>query len=165
MTHHTTRQNSTMDHKWARFLVYFKGIFGILELILGFGLLIVGRKSMNKILLWIINFEPFENHPRLMDSASRFIINHVLGSLHLLIALYMIIHGLVAIAVVIALVHKKMWAFPAAGILLALFIIYQIYRLALAFSLILFILTLIDIAIIFFLRYEYRRVRLKLVEK
>jgi uncharacterized membrane protein len=76
----------------------------------------------------------------------------------------MIIHGLVAIAVVIALVHKKMWAFPAAGILLVLFIIYQIYRLTLAFSLILLILTLIDIAIIFFLRYEYRRTKWKLKE-
>jgi len=159
-----TRKHSTMDHRIARFLVYFKGIFGILELIIGIGLLVLGRKAMNNILMWILNFEPFENHPRLMDNASRFVIEHVLGSLHLLIALYMIIHGLVAIAVVIALVHKKMWAFPAAGILLVLFIIYQIYRLTLAFSLILLILTLIDIAIIFFLRYEYRRTKWKLKE-
>ena len=150
-----TRKHSTMDHRIARFLVYFKGIFGILELIIGIGLLVLGRKAMNNILMWILNFEPFENHPRLMDNASRFVIEHVLGSLHLLIALYMIIHGLVAIAVVIALVHKKMWA---------LFIIYQIYRLTLAFSLILLILTLIDIAIIFFLRYEYRRTKWKLKE-
>ena len=157
-------KKSTMDHKIAKFLVYFKGTFGIVELILGFVLLVVGRKSMDKILLWIVDFEPFENHPRLMDTASRFIIDHVLGSLHILIALYMIVHGLVAIAIVFALIHKKMWAFPAAGLLLALFIVYQIYRLALAFSLILFILTLIDIAIMFFLRYEYKRVRLKLTE-
>jgi len=153
-----------MDRKIAKFLVYFKGIFGIVELIIGFVLLLVGRKAMNKILLWIVNFEPFEDHPRLMDTASRFIIDHVLGSLHLLIALYMIVHGLVAIAIVIALIHKKMWAFPTAGIIMALFIVYQIYRLALAFSLILLILTLIDIAIIFFLRYEYRKARLKLKE-
>lgn len=157
-------KHSTMDHKIARFLVYFKGVFGIIELVIGFTLLILGRKAMNKLLLWIVNFEPFENHPKLMDTASRFIINHVLGSLHLLIALYMIVHGLVAIAVVIALIHKKMWAFPMAGIIMALFIIYQIYRLALAFSLILLILTLIDIAIIFFLRYEYRRAKWKLKE-
>jgi len=157
-------KHSTMDHKIARFLVYFKGVFGIIELVIGFTLLILGRKAMNKLLLWIVNFEPFENHPKLMDTASRFIINHVLGSLHLLIALYMIVHGLVAIAVVIALIHKKMWAFPMAGIIMALFIVYQIYRLALAFSLILLILTLIDIAIIFFLRYEYRRAKWKLKE-
>ena len=159
-----TSHRSTMDRKIAKFLVYFKGIFGIVELIIGFVLLLVGRKAMNKILLWIVNFEPFEDHPRLMDTASRFIIDHVLGSLHLLIALYMIVHGLVAIAIVIALIHKKMWAFPTAGIIMALFIVYQIYRLALAFSLILLILTLIDIAIIFFLRYEYRKARLKLKE-
>jgi uncharacterized membrane protein len=153
---------STMDRKLARFLVYFKGIFGIFEIITGIALLIVGRKSMDKILVWIVNFEPFEDHPRLMDTASRFIINHVLGSLHVLIALYLIVHGIVAIAVVFALVHKKMWAFPAAGILLVLFILYQIYRLAFTFSLLLLILTLLDIVIILFLRYEYRRERLKL---
>jgi uncharacterized membrane protein len=159
-----TIKHPSMDHKIARFLVYFKGIFGIFELSTGLALLLVGRKSINKLLLWIVNFEPFENHPRLMDSATRFIAERVLGSLHLLIALYMIVHGLVAIAIVFALIHKKMWAFPAAGILLAMFIVYQIYRLALAFSIILLILTLIDIAIIYFLRYEYRRERLKLNE-
>lgn len=153
---------STMDHKIAKIIVYFKGIFGIIELIVGLGLLFVGRESLNEYMLWLVDFEPFEKHPRLMDSTTRFIADHVLGSMHTLIALYMIVHGLVFIAVVIALVHKKMWAFPAAGILLTLFIIYQIYRLALAFSLILLIFTLIDVAIIFFLRYEYKRVKLKI---
>jgi uncharacterized membrane protein len=157
-------KKSTMDHKFARFLIYFKGFFGIFEFVLGIALLIIGPKAMNRYWLWILNFEPFEDHPRLMDSASRFVINHVLGSLHLLIALYMIIHGLVAIAVIFALIQKKMWAFPAAGLLLTLFILYQIYRLALAFSIILLILTLIDVAIIFFLRYEYKRAKLKLDE-
>jgi len=153
-----------MDHRIARFLVYFKGIFGIIELITGFGLLLVGKKSLNNVMLWLVDLEPFERHPRLLDSTTKFIAEHILGSLHTLIALYMIVHGLVAIAVVIALVHKKLWAFPTAGIILALFIIYQIYRLALVFSLALLIFTLIDIAIIYFLRYEYKRVRLKLKE-
>jgi len=153
-----------MDHRIARFLVYFKGIFGIIELITGFGLLLVGKKSLNNVMLWLVDLEPFERHPRLLDSTTKFIAEHILGSLHTLIALYMIVHGLVAIAVVIALVHKKLWAFPTAGIILALFIIYQIYRLALVFSLALLIFTLIDIVIIYFLRYEYKRVRLKLKE-
>ena len=159
-----TNKHSTMDHRIARFLVYFKGIFGIIELITGFGLLLVGKKSLNNVMLWLVDLEPFERHPRLLDSTTKFIAEHILGSLHTLIALYMIVHGLVAIAVVIALVHKKLWAFPTAGIILALFIIYQIYRLALVFSLALLIFTLIDIAIIYFLRYEYKRVRLKLKE-
>ena len=158
MSHH----RSTMDHRLAKVLVYFKGIFGIAELISGMGLLLVGRKSLNKVMLWIVDFEPFENHPKLMDRTTKFIAEHILGSLHTLIALYMIVHGLVAIAIVIALVHKKLWAFPTAGIIMALFIVYQIYRLALTFSILLLILTLVDIAIMFFLRYEYRRVKVEL---
>jgi uncharacterized membrane protein len=159
-----TGKHSTMDHKIARILVYFKGIFGIIELITGFGLLLLGRKSLNNVMLWLVELEPFENHPRLMDSTTRFIANHVLGSLHTLIALYMIVHGLVAIAVVIALVHKKLWAFPVAGTLMTMFILYQIYRLAEIFSIFLLILTLIDVALIFFLRYEYKRVKLELLQ-
>jgi uncharacterized membrane protein len=160
-----TGKRSTMDYKIARFLVYFKGIFGIIELIIGIGLLLVGPKALNKYMLWLVEFEPFDKPSRIMDSTTQFIADHVLGSLHTLIALYMIVHGLVFIAVVIALVHKKLWAFPTAGIILTLFIVYQIYRLALAFSLILLIFTLIDIAIMFFLRYEYRRVKFKLNEE
>jgi uncharacterized membrane protein len=153
---------STMDYRIARILVYFKGIFGIIELIIGIGLLLAGPKALNKYMLWLVEFEPFDKPSKVMDSTTQFIANHVLGSMHMLIALYMIVHGLVFIAVVIALVHKRLWAFPTAGIILTLFIIYQIYRLALAFSLILLIFTLIDIVIIFFLRYEYRRTRLKI---
>ncbi len=159
-----TAKKSTMDYKLARFLVYFKGLFGIIELIIGLGLLLVGPKALNKYMLLLVEFEPFDKPSRVIDTTTQFIANHVLGSLHLLIALYMIVHGLVFIAVVIALVHKKLWAFPTAGILLALFIVYQIYRLALAFSLILLIFTLIDIAIMFFLRYEYRRIKFKFNE-
>jgi uncharacterized membrane protein len=162
MTRKRSIKHSAMDHKIAKILVYFKGIFGIVELVTGIELLLIGRKALNKVLLWIVNFEPFEDHPRLMDSATRFVAENILGSLHTLIALYMIVHGLIAIAVVIALIHKKLWAFPAAGTILVLFIVYQIYRLALAFSLILLILTLIDIAIMFFLRYEYKRVKIHL---
>jgi len=157
-----TPKHATMDHKLARFLVYFKGIFGIVEFITGIVLLLVGRKSLNNVMLWILNFEPFEDHPKLIDGTTRFITNHVLGNLHTLIALYMIVHGIVAIAVVLALVHKKLWAFPVAGIVMALFILYQMYSLAMAFSLLLSILTIIDIAIIIFLRYEYGRERLRL---
>jgi uncharacterized membrane protein len=151
-----------MDYRFARWLVNFKGIFGIVELIIGIGLLLVGPKALNKYMLWLVEFEPFDRPSRIIDTTTQFVANHVLGSLHMLIALYMIVHGLVAIAVIIALVHKKMWAFPLAGIVLALFIVYQIYRLALAFSLVLLIFTLIDTAIMFFLRYEYRRVKLDL---
>jgi len=151
-----------MDHKIAKFLVYFKGIFGIIEFITGIGLLLVGRKVLNNVLVWILNFEPFEDHPQFANGTTRFITNHVLGNLHTLIALYMIVHGIVAMAVVLALVHKKLWAFPMAGIIMALFLLYQMYSLAMTFSLILMILTLIDIAIIIFLRYEYRRERLRL---
>ncbi len=157
-----TVKRATMDYKLAKFLVYFKGIFGIIELIIGIGLLIVGPKALNKYMLWLVEFEPFDKPNKVIDITTQFIADHILGSLHTLIALYMIVHGLVFIAVVIALVHKKLWAFPTAGIILSLFIIYQIYRLTLTFSLILLIFTLIDITIIFFLKYEYKRVKLEL---
>jgi len=157
-----SRNKFNMEHKLAKWLVYFKGIFGIVEFVSGMGLLLVGRKSLNSVMLWLVDLEPFETHPKLMDSTTRFVAEQILGNLHTLIALYMIVHGLVAIAVVIALIHKKLWAFPAAGILMALFIVYQIYRLALTFSLVLLILTLIDIALMFFLRHEYNKVKIKL---
>jgi uncharacterized membrane protein len=147
-----------MDYKFAKTLIYVKGLFGVFELIFGLILLFSGPKLLNKYTVWILDFEPFQNPNMLMDYTTQFMANYVLGSMHILITSYLIAHGVVFILVVIALVHKKLWAFPTAAILLMGFILYQIYTLAIAFSVILSIFTILDLLIIFFLRYEYKRV-------
>lgn len=146
-----------MDYSLAKTIIYAKGLFGLFELLIGTILLFSGPKSLNNYTIWLIDFEPFE-HNGVVDYTTQFIVDHILGSMHLLVTLYLLVHGLVFVMVVIALVHRKLWAFPAAGLVLLGFIIYQIYELAVAFSVLLLIFTILDLMIIVFLRYEYKRV-------
>ena len=154
-----------MDYKFAKTLIYAKGLFGLFELIVGILLLFSGPKSIIRYTVWLIAFEPLRNPDGIFDYSMQFVANHVLGSMHMLITLYLIVHGLVFIMVVIALVHKKLWAFPIAGIVLMAFIIYQIYKLAMTFSLLLLIFTILDLMVMVFLRYEYTRVIRELKSK
>lgn len=147
-----------MDYKLAKTIIYAKGIFGIIELIIGIILFFSGPKALNKYTIWLLDFEPLNHSDKITDYTTQFVVNTILGDMHTLISLYLITHGLVFITVVIALVHKKLWAFPTAGIVLIGFILYQLYELATAFSILLLIFTLLDLMIMVFLRYEYKRV-------
>jgi len=74
-------------------------------------------------------------------------------------AAYLLIHGIVKVALVAALLRNKMWAYPwMIGVLLA-FIVYQTYQIALGPTVGLIALTVFDIAIVALTWREYQRQR------
>ncbi len=74
-------------------------------------------------------------------------------------AVYLMIHGFIKIGLVTGLWFKKLWAYPLAEIVLSLFIIYQLIRFSRTHSLILILLTLLDIVILFLVSHEYKRIK------
>ena len=73
-------------------------------------------------------------------------------------SIYLIIHGLIKIGLFLGLWYKKIWAYPLAGIILSLFVIYQSIRIFNTHSILLLFLTLVDIFILILLRLEYKRI-------
>ena len=71
-------------------------------------------------------------------------------------ALYLASHGLVKLAVVAALWRGYLWAYPLALAVMALFILYQLYRLSLEMSWPLVGLTLFDLIVVALIWTEYR---------
>jgi uncharacterized membrane protein len=69
--------------------------------------------------------------------------------------MYLLLHGLVKIALVIALWMNKLWAYPLALVVFASFVFYQMFRFAHTHSLGLVLLTVFDIAIIYLTWMEY----------
>ncbi|MGV8140875.1 MAG: DUF2127 domain-containing protein [Candidatus Woesearchaeota archaeon] len=156
MMHHVKR---ILEHRLVKLVIYLKGAIGILQALAGVILLLIGPNTISSIIEKSLEGDV---------EKSNGIVNRILVNLsetssvniHIFAALFMIVHGVVFIAAVFALIHKRMWAFPAAGLLLLLFIIYQVYHLSREFSFLMMILTFIDLVIFTLLSLEYRRLRM-----
>jgi uncharacterized membrane protein len=74
-------------------------------------------------------------------------------------AIYLLAHGAVKVALVIALLLDKLWAYPWMIGFLSLFIGYQLYRIALHPSAGLIALTIFDALVLALTAREYRRQR------
>ena len=71
-------------------------------------------------------------------------------------AFYLMSHGLVKLALVAGLLRNKLWAYPAALVALALFIVYQVYRYSYTQSTGLIVLTVFDLFFMWLIWHEYR---------
>jgi uncharacterized membrane protein len=72
---------------------------------------------------------------------------------------YLLLHGLIKVGLVIALLRKIMPAYPIAAVVLAGFVVYELYRAARTGSIALPIFAAIDVVIIILVLREYRQLR------
>ena len=75
------------------------------------------------------------------------------------VSLYLLIHGLIKIGLVTGLWMRKLWAYPLAGVILGFFVAYQGIRFFHTHSLLLLLLTFVDIVILVLIRFEYKRLK------
>jgi len=153
------RISKITEHKLFQTVVYLKGIFGVLEAAAGIVVLTVGSKSMTRLVEWIFGQEILEDPNDFFGNFFMNLARNLSLKIHIFFGIYLIVHGIVHIAIVFALIHKKLWAFPIAGIVLSLFMIYQIYQIIYSFSILLVILTAIDLIILSLLKFEYDRLK------
>jgi uncharacterized membrane protein len=137
--------------------LYLKGLDGLLETFGGILLLLIKPEQINHFAKWITQGE-------LSQDKHDFIANHILKTAHNLTgaslifgALYLLSHGLVKVVLVFEVLRGHLWAYLALITVTALFVVYQVYRLAIKFSLSLLLLTVFDLLIIYLTQKEYRR--------
>jgi uncharacterized membrane protein len=130
---------------------------GLLECIGGIILLIFKPTYINHLAAVV-------THNELSTDPHDFIANHILNSAHNLTtaslifgALYLLSHGIIKIVLVIEVLRNHLWAYVALLVVTSGFVIYQVYRMVLRFSVGLFALTLFDLVIIYLTQKEYRR--------
>jgi uncharacterized membrane protein len=152
---------SRLEHEFFRISILLKGIYSFLEFIAGAVLLFI---TSNKI--YFIIHEVFKNE--LLEDAQDFIANSLLNlvgsmpsAIKQFIAVYLIIHGIIKLILIIALWKEKRAAYPVAIIVFSFFIIYQIYKYILHPSLVLLVLTDLDMLIIILTWLEWRKLKKK----
>jgi uncharacterized membrane protein len=139
------------------------------------GIVLKGILSATEIVagIFVLFFEPSivgnaiitASQKELIEEPGNFIAAHALTlaqqfslTPQLFLAIYLLSRGIIKFALVIALLKKQLWAYPASLVVLGLFMIYQIYEIVIGHSVLLIALTLFDIIIMWLIWHEYRLV-------
>lgn len=139
-----------------RLSVVLKGLDGLLEIVGGVLLLAVAPSTLGHLVRRATQHE-------LSQDSHDFVAQHLL---HLTAnlnhsrgfgAAYLISHGVVKVVLVIALLKEQRWAYPVTLAFLGAFIAYQLYRMAVALSVGLGLLTAFDVFIVWLVWREYQQ--------
>lgn len=136
--------------------VVIKGIDGALELFAGTALCFTGTAALRHLVDMLTQGE-------LQEDPNDFIANLLVSFFHHLsvntehfAAVYLIVYGVTKMGLVIGLLRGKLWAYPAALIILGLFLSYQIYRFSHNHSPGLAFVSLLDLAILAVIWRDYQ---------
>jgi uncharacterized membrane protein len=142
-----------------RVSVLLKGLDAVLEIVAGAALWVAGPELVVRLARLLTRGELGESPSGLAanylrESASRL----TAGDGHFIVV-YLLGHGIVKLFIVVALLKNKLWGYPLAMVVFGGFIVYQIYRFALAGEVALVALTIFDLIVILLIWLEYRAVK------
>lgn len=137
--------------------VFLKGVEGVLEMIGSAALFSSNTKVAGRIIRYVTQGELTED-PR--DHFTRLIIyvfhRITAGSIHF-VAAVLLISGVINLTLVFGIIKKDVWAYRGTMIVLALLIIYQMYRLLYHASTFLIVSIIYDAAFLLLIAREYKK--------
>lgn len=148
-----------LSHRLFRLGVWLKGLDGILELVGGALFLLVSSSQLSRLVATLTQHELNEDPRDFIANLLRQGVSHLSHNTKLFGSLYLLAHGLIKIILVAGLLQNKYVVYPIALIILSGFILYQIYRLSIGFTLGLCLLTILDVVIVLLIWNEYRHVK------
>jgi uncharacterized membrane protein len=153
------------SRKQARILRVFhiglilKALHSVLEIIGGILLLAVSRQSMLHVANLLTQEELLRDPD---DRIARYVVkvaHDLSSSAKTFAAFYLLSHGIITLVLIVEILRKKGWAYPAFIIALAALITYQSYKLLHGLSIGLAALTVLDAVVLVLTWYEYRQRR------
>lgn len=138
--------------------IFIKSIDGLLELVAGVGLFLMKSGQIANFIQTIYSHELAQDPTDIVANYLIISAQDISVSTLNFAQLYLIMHGSIKLFLVTGLWLKKLWAYPVAGVVMTIFVVYQIIRIISMHSLILAFLTILDIIIIYLLRFEYASV-------
>jgi len=146
--------------------VAIKGFDGLVELVAG--ILLLAAPQVLHTALQAVSGEALEHHGRFMAYISENVA-HIDTDLSksglLFIAIFLISHGVVKLALVYALLKEIVWAYPYALVVLSGFFIYQVYAFVVHPTVSMAIFSLLDAVIIWLVWGEWQKLKLDAQKK
>lgn len=152
-------------HQVFEVSVLLKGAHALIECAGGIALALISTDTIVAYINWFTQEE-------LVEDSKDFLARHLIAlaqdfsveTKHFY-AFYLLSHGIVKLALVVGLLKGKLWSYPASLVVLALFILYQLYRFSYTHGAGLIFLTVFDIVVMGLIWHEYGVVRRHLPSK
>jgi uncharacterized membrane protein len=142
-----------------RLSVLLKGLDAILEILGAIALWLVSPGFLAAAVHLLTQDEIAEDPHDLVANALRHAAARFSLSSEHFMAVYLLAHGIIKIAMVAALLRNRLWAYPVAIFVFTGFIAYQLYRYTLTGGIGLILLSAFDIFLIALIWLEYRAQR------
>jgi uncharacterized membrane protein len=139
--------------------VIFKGVDGVLQ-VAGATLLLFLKPGQIRRVVVLLTRHTLIRDPDdrvanyLLRAAEQLSVSHQLFA-----SLYLLSHGLVKVLLVWALLKSKLWAYPAAILIFGAFSAYQIYQFVISHSIVMLVLTILDVIVIALTWADFHRLR------
>ncbi len=149
-----------MDTKQEEILIYdgflisvlLKGIISVGEVLGGIALFFIPPAFIVGIATIVLNHLPL---PSLQGILLTEVAKYTTGTV-VFVALYLLSRGLIKVVLIGALLKNMLWAYPASLVVLAGFVLYQLYQIFSAHSLLLVAVTLFDLIVMYFIWREWK---------
>ena len=132
-------------HQLFQVTVALKGLHGIIEIVGGIALALFSTDSVLRLLY------RWDHH--------EWVTRHFSTGEHHYYVWFFLSHGALNLALAIGLLLEKLWAYPAAMVVLALFIVLQLHRFTHVHDPGLIFFSLLDVVVIALAVHEYRLLR------
>lgn len=134
----------------------FKGADGCMELIGAVAILATTRPEIRHMVAWLTHEELAEDPNDFFATHAVNMAQHLTAGTQYFAAAYLLVHGVIKLALVTGLLRGLRRVFPLALIILTAFIGYQLYRLARIPSWSLGLFTLFDVVVVALIAREWR---------
>ena len=156
-----TPQQERRIGEYFRISILIKGAFSLAEIIGGVAIFFVPLAAITDIVTHFAQSELLEDPNDFIATHSLQLAQQFALTSTTFIAIYLLSRGLIKLFLVVALLKNQLWAYPSSLVVLGLFVVYQLYQIALTFSPFLIALTLFDLVVMWFIWREYEVVRLR----
>jgi len=143
---------------WHEFFIVsicIKTLTGLVETVSGFLLVYLSPAVLTGILNRLSRGEQLEVPQDFFLVYAHQYLNHLTAATKNFAGLYILAHGIINLLLVLGLVKEKTWAYLVAIGVLASFMFYQIFRIAVNHSLLLSVLTVFDVLFVIVIWHEY----------
>jgi len=146
-------------HRFFELGILIKGVDGGLELVGGLLLVFLSPVAINRVVSFFVQGELKEDP---MDLVANLLLHTTRSAVEVRVpaSAFLIVHGIVKLALVAGLATNRLGSYPAAILVFAGFTIYQLYQLSQHYSLFLETVTVLDLVVILLVIAEYRHMRI-----
>ena len=143
-------------HRLFQVAVVVKGLDGVLEFIGGVLLLLVSPTALQRLVVVLTQHELAEEPDDWLVMTLRHAAETFSVETKHFASAYLIGHGILKVFLAASLLRDRLWAFPLALSVLAIFVVYQLHRFGRTHSMILLALTVLDAVVMVLIWHEYR---------